>query len=310
MSNKLSRRELMTQLAGAGLAIPFCGSQIFATDPSPADRPVCTATSPVLTSLKPEDDAFLEELEQANFCYFMEQVNPETGLVKDRATAFEPENNVVASIAATGFGLTALCIGSQRNYISLPDARTRVHNALRFLARKVPHHRGFFYHFADMNTGERLWDSEVSSVDTAILLCGILTCHAHFPNPEVRSLAREIFNRVEWTWLSQDTPLLPHGWLPETGFLPYRWDYYSELMMMYLLGLGSSRYPLPQKRGRRGNGKPLSTAHCGILARLRRCSYTSIHKLGSIFAGSATLMRTTSRTRWLPPRFIVCGVWN
>jgi len=245
VSNKLSRRELITQLAGAGLAIPFCGSQILATDPSPPDRPVCTATPPVLTSLKPEDDAFLEELEQANFCYFMEQVNPETGLVKDRATAFEPENNVVASIAATGFGLTALCIGSQRNYISLPDARTRVHNALRFLARKVPHHRGFFYHFADMNTGERLWDSEVSSVDTAILLCGILTCHAHFPNPEVRSLAREIFNRVEWTWLSQDTPLLPHGWHPETGFLPYRWDYYSELMMMYLLGLGSSRYPLP-----------------------------------------------------------------
>jgi hypothetical protein len=245
VSNKLSRRELITQLAGAGLAIPFCGSQILATDPSPADRPVCTATPPVLTSLKPEDDAFLEELEQANFCYFMEQVNPETGLVKDRATAFEPENNVVASIAATGFGLTALCIGSQRNYISLPDARTRVHNALRFLARKVPHHRGFFYHFADMNTGERLWDSEVSSVDTAILLCGILTCHAHFLNPAVRSLAREIFNRVEWTWLSQDTPLLPHGWLPETGFLPYRWDYYSELMMMYLLGLGSSRYPLP-----------------------------------------------------------------
>jgi len=72
-----------------------------------------------------------------------------------------------------------------------------------------------------------------------------VVCHGHFPNPEVRSLAREIFNRVEWTWLSQDTPLLPHGWHPETGFLPYRWDYYSELMMMYLLGLGSSRYPLP-----------------------------------------------------------------
>lgn len=245
MSNKLSRRELIRQLAGAGLAIPFCGSQIFATEISPEDRPACTTPPPVLTSLKPEDDVFLEGLEQANFCYFMEQVNPETGLVKDRANAFQPENNVVASVAATGFGLTALCIGSQRNYISLRDARTRVQNALRFLARKVPHHRGFFYHFADMNTGERLWDSEVSSVDTAILLCGILTCHAHFMNSEIRSLAREIFNRVEWTWLSEDTPLLPHGWLPETGFLPYRWDYYSELMMMYLLGLGSSRYPLP-----------------------------------------------------------------
>ena len=63
-----------------------------------------------------------------------------------------------------------------------------------------------------MNTGERQWDSEVSSVDTAILLCGVLTCRERFQNTEIRELAREIFNRVEWTWLSEDTPLLPHGW--------------------------------------------------------------------------------------------------
>ena len=114
---------------------------------------------------------------------------------------------------------------------------------MRFLWKTLPHHRGFFYHFANVNTGERLWDSEISSVDTAILLCGILCCRQHFENSEIRDLARAIFDRVDWTWLSEDTTLLPHGWLPEAGFLPYRWDYYSELMMMYLLGMGSSSHP-------------------------------------------------------------------
>jgi hypothetical protein len=151
----------------------------------------------------------------------------------------------VASIAATGFGLTALCIGQKRGYVSYPDARNRVLTTLRFLWKVMPHHRGFFYHFANIKTGERIWDSEISSIDTAILLCGVLTCRQHFRHEEISRLSYEIFNRVEWTWLSEDTSLLPHGWAPEVGFLPYRWDYYSELMMMYLLGLGSTTHPLP-----------------------------------------------------------------
>ncbi|MBV9622495.1 MAG: hypothetical protein JOZ14_00780, partial [Acidobacteria bacterium] len=106
------------------------------------------------------------------------------------------------------------------------------------------HHRGFFYHWANINTGERVWDSEVSSIDTAMLLCGILTCRTHFRDTDITLLAHSITRRVEWTWLSEDTSLLPHGWLPEMGFLPYRWDYYNEMMMMYLLGLGSPSYPL------------------------------------------------------------------
>ena len=81
-------------------------------------------------------------------------------------------------------------------------------------------------------------------MDTAILLCGILTCRTHFRDTDITLLAHEITNRVEWTWLSEDTSLLPHGWMPEVGFLPYRWDYYNEMMMMYLLGLGSPAYPL------------------------------------------------------------------
>ena len=93
-------------------------------------------------------------------------------------------------------------------------------------------------------TGERVWDAEISSVDTAILLCGVLTCREYFQVPEIRQLATDIFNRVDWTWLSEDTSLLTHGWTPEIGFLPYRWGHYSELMMMYLLGMGSETYPL------------------------------------------------------------------
>jgi hypothetical protein len=200
---------------------------------------------PAPDALSPEDDRFLEELEKANFQFFWEQADSQTGLVKDRCHVRQTDTGIVGSIAATGFGLTALCIGQKRGYVSFQDARNRVIATLRFLWKSMPNHRGFFFHFAHQKTGERLWDSEVSSIDTAILLCGVLTCRQHFRHAEISRLAADIFNRVEWTWLSEDTTLLPHGWAPETGFLPYRWDYYSELMMMYLLGLGSASYPLP-----------------------------------------------------------------
>jgi hypothetical protein len=196
-------------------------------------------------TLSAQDDQFLEDLEKANFQFFWEQADPETGLVKDRCNVRTEDKSTVASIAATGFGLTALCIGQQRGYVSFADARERVRITLRWLWNNMPNHRGFFYHWANIKTGERIWDSEVSSIDTALLLCGILTCRRHFHSSEITHLANEIFNRVEWTWLSEDTNLLPHGWSPEGGFLPYRWDYYSELMMMYLLGLGSASHPLP-----------------------------------------------------------------
>jgi hypothetical protein len=241
-----SRRELLKQVAGMGVLMPFAGSSLLPFLSAAAEEQhKHAAPTPLQTSLAPEDDQFLEELEKANFLYFWEQGNPQTGLVKDRANTHSQDNRTVASIAATGFGLTALCIAQKRGFVSYPDANARVLATLRFLWKKLPTHRGFFYHWADINTGERVWDSEVSSVDTAILLCGILTCRQYFQeHSEVALLAYEIFNRVDWTWLSEDTTLLPHGWLPEVGFLPYRWDYYSELMMMYLLGLGSTSYPL------------------------------------------------------------------
>ncbi len=128
-------------------------------------------------SLAAEDHQFLEELEKASFQFFWDQASPETGLVKDRCNVRAADRGVVASIAATGFGLTALCIGQQKGWVPLRDARERVLVTLRFLARKMPTHRGFFYHWANVNTGERIWDSEVSSVDTAILLVR----RAHLP---------------------------------------------------------------------------------------------------------------------------------
>jgi len=224
-----SRRELLKQIAAAGAwgLIPRLRA-------SEANTPFSS-----------DDEQLLEDIQHANFLFFWEQANPKTGLIRDRFTVRGTDKGSVASIASTGFGLTALCIGEKRGYVSTRDARQRVIATLEFLWKGLPNHRGFFYHFADTNTGERQWDSEVSSVDTAILLCGVLTCRAHFRYSEITELAYRVFNRVDWTWLSEDTSLLPHGWMPEIGFLPYRWDGYSELMMMYLLGIGSGSHPLP-----------------------------------------------------------------
>ncbi len=245
------RRELLKQVARFGACVPvtdpgmLASAAGFQADAHNKAAPPPTASAPQINPLR--DDPLLDDLESANFRYFWEQANPETGLVRDRCNVRKPNKSDLASIASTGFGLTALCIGEKRGFVSRPEAQQRVSNCLRFLWKKLPNHRGFFYHFANMNTGQRMWDSEVSSVDTAILLCGILTCRQYFPHPEIHELASEIFNRVDWNWLSEDTPILPHGWTPESGFLQYRWDDYSELMMMYLLGLGSDLHPLPAK---------------------------------------------------------------
>jgi len=205
------------------------------------------ASSPASGALSPEDDQFLNEVEMASCLFFWEQGSPNTGMVQDRCNVRENRPGGASSIAATGFGLTALCIGAQRGFIPAGPALERVFATLRFLWKKLPNHRGFFYHFANPETGERMFDSEVSSVDTTILLCGVLSCRQHFRHPAVAELANLIFSRVDWTWLSEDTSLLTHGWSPEIGFLPSRWDYYSELMMMYLLGMGSTAHPLDPK---------------------------------------------------------------
>jgi hypothetical protein len=240
--NKVSRRQLLRQILGISLCLRL-GPVVFG-ESTQGGAQNSLALTPPRYPLAPEDDRFLNEVEQACFLYFWEQGNAKTGMVQDRANVHGANPGIVASIAATGFGLTALCIGAHRGFVAPAAAEERVFAALNFLWKKLPQHRGFFYHWCNINTGERVWDSEISSVDTAILLCGVLTCREYFKHPAVAQLANLIFSRVEWNWLAEDTGLLSHGWTPEIGFLPSRWDYYSELMMMYLLGLGSSAHPL------------------------------------------------------------------
>jgi hypothetical protein len=245
-----SRRRLLRQILRISLGLPV--KQLFALASSgeqeaqhPAQQQHTPSTAPPQTGLiSADDDQFLNQLEQANFLFFWEQANPQTGLIKDRCNVRANDTSLSASIASTGFGLTAICIGEKRGFVSYAMARLRVVQTLSFLWHKLPTHRGFFYHFANMNTGERIWDSEVSSVDTAILLCGVLMCRQHFQDKDIDDLAHAIFDRVQWNWLSEDTSLLSMGWRPELGFIPSRWDLYSELMMMYLLGMGSQTYPL------------------------------------------------------------------
>jgi len=196
------------------------------------------------------NEAFLDDLQKRSFHYFWEQGDPQTGLVPDRARmdgAPLPESHQnVASIAATGFGLTGLCIAAHKNWIDKSQALERARNTLRFFDRRAFNQRGWFYHWLDSKTGERRWNSEVSSIDTALLLAGILTVKQCFrEDEEIVKLADRIYQRVDFRWMLNGHPrLLSHGWKPETGFLRPRWDTYSEETILYLLAIGSPAYPI------------------------------------------------------------------
>lgn len=191
-----------------------------------------------------DEEKLLRELVEAGVRYFWECADSGTGLVKDRARADgEPDRRKIGSIAATGFGLTALCIAHHHKL--LPEAEERVLNTLKFIWEKLPNEHGFFYHFVDIQTGDRLWKCELSSIDTALLMCGMLTCRAYFQNPGIRRLAKNIYERVDWKWMLNGGECLSHGWKPETGFLKNRWDAFCEHMLLYLLAIGSPTHPIP-----------------------------------------------------------------
>ena len=193
------------------------------------------------------DEQLLEEIEKAAFLFFWEQADPNTGQVKDRALATGVnDTRTVSSVAATGFGLAAMCVGDQRGYQPHAAIVTRVQNTLSFLAGTLqPGGRnGFFYHFVDVTTGARAFSSEVSSMDTAIVLCGVLTCRQYFADSTIQNLATQIYSSVNFAWMLGDNrgatqPTLCMGWTPESGFLGTRWDHYSELMMLYLLAMAA-----------------------------------------------------------------------
>ena len=199
-----------------------------------------------------QGDAFLEDLSRRAFRYFWEQADAKTGLVLDRSkTNGEPsdENHrTIASIASTGFGLTALCIAAERGWIDKAKARERVTTTLRFFAERATHEHGWFYHWMDAATGERRWQSEISSIDTALLLGGVLAARGYYRgDAEIKRLATLIYERVDFRWMLAGHPaLLSHGWKPETRFLDSRWTDYSEETMLYLLAIGSGTHPIPK----------------------------------------------------------------
>jgi hypothetical protein len=198
----------------------------------------------------PWEEAFLEDLSRRSFRYFWEQADPKTGLVRDRArtdgSPHDEGHRNVASIAATGFGLTALCIAAERKWVDPGEARERARTALRFFAERAFQEHGWFYHWLNAVTGEREWKSEVSSIDTALLLGGVLTARQCFrEDAGIVRLATRIYDRIDFPWMLSGHPaLLSHGWRPETGFIKNRWDDYSEHALLYLLAIGSPAHPI------------------------------------------------------------------
>lgn len=196
------------------------------------------------------ENAFLDDVQRRAFRFFWETTNPENGMARDR---FPTPS--FASMAAVGFALTAYPIGVQRGFIGRDAAAARTLATLRFLAAApqgdapagMTGYKGFFYHFVDMERGRRFEKTELSTVDTALLLGGILFAQGYFDRPaeaEIRELADRIYAQVDWRWSQARAPTVALGWNPEEGHLPYDWIAYSEAMLVYILALGSPTYSL------------------------------------------------------------------
>jgi hypothetical protein len=228
----MNRRQMLKTMAAATgcTLLPRCA--VFAREPW---KPTA------------EDDVFLDDLQRQACLFFWEQGSPDTGQILDRARnnltgARDPRR--MASIASTGFGLTALCIADHHGYLPHAHILERVRTTLKWHLNTMPEVHGFFYHFTDIETGERFRGSELSSIDTSILLCGMLTARAYFEDPQIQSLAQQIYERVDWPWMLNGGNAFSMGWQPETGFLANRWDHYCELMMIDLLAIGSPTHPV------------------------------------------------------------------
>jgi hypothetical protein len=233
----LSRREMLSLLAKGALTYPLSASVLRAL----AGGPQSGQAVPADWQLTSEE--LLEEIVSRGFLFFWNEANKHTGLVRDRALADGgPDKRRISSIAATGFGLSALCIGHQRQYLRRHQIGNRVVATLSFLLNHVEHVNGIFYHFIDWETGRRVRMSEVSPIDTAILLCGVLTARAYFRDPVISRLAANIYARVNWHWMLNGGKTFAMGWTPEYKFIGARWDTYCELMMMYLLAIAAPIY--------------------------------------------------------------------
>lgn len=196
-------------------------------------------------------DQLLHELQLDSFEYFLHEFDATTGLTRDKTHSGWP-----ASIAAVGMALTVYPVGVERRFMTRQLALQRTLTTLRFLAAsdqsgnaQSTGYKGFYFHFLDMQSGQRAWDSELSSIDTALLMAGVLAAAQYFQRDtpdetELRDLAELLYRRVDWAWMLDGAELICHGWTPEQGFLPWRWEGYDEALILYVLALGSPTFPI------------------------------------------------------------------
>lgn len=213
------------------------------------DRLMAAAAADPASSAGMSDDAFLELVSRRAFDFFWYETNPDNGLTLDQAENFRSsERHTSASIASVGYALSAYVIGVNRGWITREEARTRILNTLRFLASGgTPHNRGFYYHFLDLFTGKPDAGTELSSIDTALFLCGLITAIEEFRgDSEVVSIGEELVDRVDWQWMLNGHPHFPaHGVGANGQFLSARWGSTTEGMLCFLMGIGAPTHAMP-----------------------------------------------------------------
>ena len=166
-------------------------------------------------------------------------------------------------------------------YRSQTEIKERVRKTLSFTAKKLPHEHGFFYHFIDMNTGERIGKCELSSIDSSLFYCGILTARQYFSDPEIQDLATKIYERVDWPWMLDGGPSFSMGWHPETGFIDGRWSHYCELMMIYLFAIGLPTHPVGPGDLDAWTHRPFTIRESSTSQGTTHYSHTSIRRHGT-----------------------------
>lgn len=183
---------------------------------------------------------FLKKIEYDTFKYFTSEINKENGLVKDNS-----DPNTPANIGTLGFAIVSYCIATEKGWMDFDDAYHKTLTALRTTLNTLEHKNGFFYHFVNLKTGKRAWSSEVSSMDTALFIAGALVAKAYFKDSEIATIAQQLYERVDWTWMTNGKNSLCMGWKPESDFLPYYWHTFNESLLAYILAIGSPTHPLP-----------------------------------------------------------------
>lgn len=230
--------------------------------PLPTDPPAPTSTfaptetsAPTETPLPTETlvptpfpytlEEVMEMEMQSSFNFFWEQANTDPassgyGLIRDRY----PGSEGIASMASVGFGLTAYLIGIEKGYITYDEGYERVDKTLDTLLA-MDRVEGFYFHFVNIATGKRAWESEVSSIDSSILFMGVLTAGQYFGG-DVQAKAEEIYDGVNWPWfLDPERNMFYMAYRPEKGFEGH-WDFYAEQLMMYVLAAGSDTHPIDE----------------------------------------------------------------